>query len=90
MLTEELGWNEIDYSNIIFCFQLAYALGFLAVGRVIDRVGVRWGLSVAVALWSVAAMVHAAMRSVTGFCFARVYWLSGWRKAATSRARCGR
>jgi MFS transporter, ACS family, hexuronate transporter len=71
VLTENLGWNEIDYSNIIFAFQLAYALGYSVVGRVMDRVGVRLGLSVAVAVWSVAAMAHAAMRSVTGFCIAR-------------------
>ena len=36
-LQHDLGWNEIDYSNLVFAFQAAYALGLLVVGRVADR-----------------------------------------------------
>jgi MFS transporter, ACS family, hexuronate transporter len=70
-LTTELGWNEIDYSNIVFAFQVAYALGYAIGGRVMDKLGVRLGYAVVVALWSIAAMGHAGVRSVAGFCFAR-------------------
>ena len=28
-LQEQFHWTEIDYSNIIFTFQLAYAVGFV-------------------------------------------------------------
>jgi MFS transporter, ACS family, hexuronate transporter len=66
-LQGELGWSEIDYSNIVFAFQVAYAIGLLLVGRVIDRFGVRKGFSLAVVVWSVAAMAHALVRSVFGF-----------------------
>src|SRR5689334_1436200 len=38
-LQGQIGWNEIDYSNIIFAFQLAYAVGLLFAGRVMDRLG---------------------------------------------------
>src|ERR1700759_2814903 len=48
---QEFGWNEIDYSNLVFAFQAAYALGMGAVGRWIDRVGTRLGESLAMALW---------------------------------------
>lgn len=33
MLQHEFVWSEIDYSNLVFAFQAAYAIGMLAVGR---------------------------------------------------------
>lgn len=71
-LSAEFGWTERDYGEIVFWFQVAYAIGLLGVGRLIDRVGVRWGYSIAVAVWSVAAIAHATARTVTGFAFARL------------------
>jgi len=70
-LQPEFGWSEIDYSNIVFAFQVAYAIGLLTVGRIIDRFGVHKGFSVAIVVWSIAAMAHAAARSVFGFEVAR-------------------
>lgn len=70
-LERVFGWSEIDYSNIVFCFQLAYAVGYVAGGRLMDKLGVRGGYAIAVAFWSVAAMGHAWARSVAGFCTAR-------------------
>ena len=64
-------WNEIDYSNIVFAFTTAYAIGLLVVGRVMDWLGVRKGFSIAVIVWSIAAMGHALARSVIGFGAAR-------------------
>ena len=58
-LSKQLGWNEIDYSNIVFAFQIAYAFGYAVAGRLIDRMGVRLGYAIAVLLWSLAAMAHA-------------------------------
>lgn len=60
-LVETFGWNdERIYASIVFSFQLAYALGFLFAGRIIDRLGVRRGFAVAIVLWSLAAMAHGA------------------------------
>src|SRR5262245_4679905 len=70
-LQSRLGWNEIDYSNIIFAFNAAYAVGYLVAGRIMDRIGVRLGLLLAVGFWSLAAIGHAFVRSVAGFCAAR-------------------
>ena len=71
VLQQEIGWNEIEYGYIVVAFQAAYALGLLVVGRLIDRYGTKIGYSVAVVLWSLAAMAHAVTRSATGFGAAR-------------------
>jgi ACS family hexuronate transporter-like MFS transporter len=70
-LQSQIGWNEIDYSNIIFAFQLAYAIGLLFVGKVMDWLGSRKGFSLSVLIWSLAAMAHALASSVMGFGAAR-------------------
>ena len=38
-LQQELGWSEIDYGNLVLTFQLAYAIGLLSWGRIVDRIG---------------------------------------------------
>ena len=58
-LQAEFGWSEIDYADIIFAFQLAYAGGFLIAGRMMDRIGARLGFAIAIVLWSLAAIAHA-------------------------------
>jgi len=70
-LTRELGWRETDYARIVSWFSVAYGFGLLGMGRFMDRIGVRVGLSVAVGLWSLASMGHALVRTVGGFGVAR-------------------
>lgn len=70
-LESEIGWSEQEYGYIIASFQVAYAVGTLLMGYIIDRLGTRWGFSLAVLLWSVASMTHAAARSWIGFAMAR-------------------
>src|SRR5881394_2061438 len=70
-LTRELGWRETDYAGIVSWFSVAYGVGLLGMGRFLDRVGVRRGLACSVGLWSLAAMGHALVRTITGFSVAR-------------------
>jgi ACS family hexuronate transporter-like MFS transporter len=70
-LQHEFGWNEIDYGNLVFVFQAAYAVGMLGVGRFIDRVGTRIGYGLAMVFWSLASMSHALCGSLMSFGFAR-------------------
>ena len=72
LLEKEIGWTELQYGYIVSSFQFAYAVGTLLVGYVIDRLGTRWGFTLAVGLWSIASMLHAAARNWIGFAFARV------------------
>ncbi len=70
-LQHDFGWNEIDYSNLVFAFQATYALGMLLLGRFIDRVGTRIGYGLAMIFWSVASMAHALCGSLLTFGIAR-------------------
>jgi MFS transporter, ACS family, hexuronate transporter len=65
--------SEIQYGNIVWCFQIAYALGVVFAGRFIDRVGCRRGYPVVTGIWSIAAMGHALVNSVAGFGVARFF-----------------
>jgi len=71
MLQADLGWNEQQFGDIVSWFTIAYALGFLVVGRIMDRVGTRRGFAGAIVIWSVAAMAHAFARTAAGFSAAR-------------------
>ncbi len=71
VLEVELGWNQIDYGNVVTAFTIAYALGYVLAGRLLDLIGVRVGYLLSVTLWSLAAMAHAAVNSLTGFGLAR-------------------
>ncbi|HEX6373001.1 MAG TPA: MFS transporter [Longimicrobium sp.] len=70
-LSNELGWSESQYGDIVSYFSFAYALGFLGMGRLLDRIGVRRGFSFAIVAWSLAAMGHAFARTAAGFSVAR-------------------
>ena len=71
-LQHEFGWNDIDYGNLVFAFQAAYATGMIFVGRLIDRVGTRAGYALAMVFWSLASMGHAIANSLASFAIARL------------------
>ena len=69
------------YSNIVTCFIVAYGLGSLVAGRIIDRVGTKRGLALSIAVWAVASISHAfARRSPAS---ASPALLSDWARQAT-------
>ena len=70
-LQTEIGWSESEYGLIVAAFQTAYALGFLIMGYLMDKIGTRIGYAFAVGFWSFAAIAHAAVKSVFGFGGAR-------------------
>jgi ACS family hexuronate transporter-like MFS transporter len=70
-LSVKLGWSEAGYGWINFAFQLAYALTMSFAGRLVDVLGARLCFSIAVIVWSAAAMGHAFARTMFQFAIAR-------------------
>lgn len=66
-----IAMTEVDYGFIVGAFTIAYALGLLAAGRFVDKVGTRIGYMVIMAVWSLSAMGHALANSVLEFGIAR-------------------
>ena len=60
-LQAQFGWTEIDYGDIVFAFQMAYAIGYLFAGRVVDLLGIKRGFALALTIWSLAAIAAAAV-----------------------------
>lgn len=58
-LSDEFGWSETDYANITAVFQFIYALSMLFAGRIIDKLGTKWGYAIAIVIWSLGAILHA-------------------------------
>ena len=71
VLKVELHWNDVTYGRIVGAFQLAYAIGYLGAGRLMDRLGVRLGFALAVAVWSIASAGHGLARAAWQFFAAR-------------------
>lgn len=67
LLAKTFNWTEIDYSRIVMAFTASYALGMLFYSRLIDKIGTKLGYSISVTVWSLAAMLHAAVKSTFGF-----------------------
>jgi len=63
----DLHWDEADYGYIVTAFQIAYALGMIISGRLLDKFGTRIGYSMSIFVWSVGATLHSVMHSVFGF-----------------------
>jgi ACS family hexuronate transporter-like MFS transporter len=58
-LSEEFGWTNSDYANITAVFQFIYAISMLFAGRIIDKLGTKWGYILAITIWSLGAIMHA-------------------------------
>jgi ACS family hexuronate transporter-like MFS transporter len=64
-------WKNEDYTNIVFWFEVAYAIGLISVGRVLDWLGTKRGFAASLFGWSLAAGIHSIMTTIAGFSFAR-------------------
>lgn len=71
VLEKEFIWDEKDYSYIVMAFTTTYAIGYLAMGRFIDRVGTKIGYAVSLIVWSLASIGHGFVKSTVGFIIAR-------------------
>ncbi|MFZ6722010.1 MFS transporter [Undibacterium sp. Ji49W] len=58
-LSKEFGWTNTDYANITAAFQFVYAISMLFAGRLIDKIGTKKAYLLAIAVWSLGAIMHA-------------------------------
>ncbi len=70
-LQAELKWTESSYADIVFWFQAAYAIGYLAFGPIIDRIGARLGYAIAFTVWTLAHIAHGFVHTITQFALVR-------------------
>ncbi|MBP8960246.1 MAG: MFS transporter [Bacteroidales bacterium] len=74
ILQKLFGWSNTDYASITISFKIAYGIGLLFMGNIIDRLGTKIGYTISIAIWSIFGMLHAAIRpafSLVGFIIAR-------------------
>src|SRR5438477_7506462 len=79
-------WTNTDYANIVIAFRVAYSIGQTAFGKVMDRIGVRRGLTLTVIGYSVISILTSLARgfySFVGFRFLLGAGESGNWPAAT-------
>jgi len=67
LLESDLNIGEAEYGYIVMVFQVFYAIGMVAAGRLIDNFGTKIGYGVSVVLWSFAAMGHALATGLFSF-----------------------
>ena len=62
-IKNDLGIDDIAYGHILSAFQVMYMLGFLAAGRIIDKLGTKLGYLLSILTWSISATMHAICRT---------------------------
>jgi MFS transporter, ACS family, hexuronate transporter len=72
MLQADFNWTDQEFAHFGSSFQIAAAFALLGAGWFIGKVGVRFGYGLAVTIWSLAGMAHAAAASVQQFVAARI------------------
>jgi ACS family hexuronate transporter-like MFS transporter len=67
-------WSDGDFAAISMAFKVAYAIGLLGAGALIDRWGVRVGYFISIVLWGSFSLLHTLVRpsfGLAGFLIAR-------------------
>ena len=68
----QVAYNN-SYGDIVIAFQIAYGIGLVTAGRIIDKLGTKKGYAIAILIWAVASLSHSLVHSVLGFCIARIF-----------------
>src|SRR5688572_30425962 len=77
----DTGLTPQDFTNAASFFFLAYTLSNPIWGSILDYVGLRVGMLMAVGIWTAASMSHAWMSAFIGFAIARA--VLGFGEGAT-------
>jgi len=61
-ISRDLDLSKENYAAILTSFQVMYAIGQSASGRLFDLVGTRFGFVVTIVVWSIACGLHSIAR----------------------------
>src|SRR4051812_39218596 len=67
-LMAEYRWTHRDFALILIAFRVSYAVVQLVGGRLVDLLGTRRGLGLAVAWYSATAMLTSMAGGLGSFC----------------------
>ncbi len=65
-LQKLFDWSNKDYAAIMVSFKIAYGIGLLFMGGIIDRLGTKTGYTISIVIWSIFGMLHAVIRPAFG------------------------
>ena len=74
LLQKLFVWTNKDYAVIMVSFKVAYLIGLLFMGGIIDNLGTKKGYTISIVIWSIFGMLHAVIRpafGLIGFIMAR-------------------
>ena len=71
MLAAQYHFSHADLANILGAFQISYAITWLVGGLLLDAIGTRLGLALAVSFWSLVNLCTGFAGSVSGFAASR-------------------
>src|SRR3954447_9307761 len=81
VILAETHMSVQTYTEIVLAFSIAYMIGNPLWGAILDRIGTRLGMTLAVSIWTVASASHAVMSGFVGFAAARA--VLGFGEGAT-------
>lgn len=71
-LSAEFHLDENGYADLVVWFQLAYAIGYINFGAVLDKIGARAGYGIAFVLWNLSHMAAGFTTNLMQFTLSRL------------------
>jgi len=66
-LKKEYRWNNSDFATILIAYRVAYTIMQSVFGRLLDRIGSRYGLALSVAFYSAVEGLTSLVTGLRGF-----------------------
>src|SRR5215510_4071890 len=67
-LREEFGWSNLQFATVLNAFLITYMFAYSFAGWVLDKLGIRRGLTLAMVWWSTAGALTAFSRGLWSMC----------------------
>src|SRR5215471_8449960 len=63
-LRDEFSWSNSQYATVLNAFLITYAVAYSFAGWVLDKLGIRRGLTLSMAWWSIAGALTSFSRGL--------------------------